>query len=62
MAAVKFPDVEPSFPLERIRKRAIGELNQYLQEQSYGLTRVKADLQPDSFTCREFPEEAVVRF
>jgi M6 family metalloprotease-like protein len=43
MAAVRFPDVEPSFPLERIRKRAIGELNQYLQEQSYGLTWVKAD-------------------
>jgi M6 family metalloprotease-like protein len=43
VAAVRFPDVEPSFPLERIRKRAIGELNQYLQEQSYGLTWVKAD-------------------
>lgn len=43
IAAVRFPDVEPSFPLERIRKRAIGELNQYLQEQSYGLTWVKAD-------------------
>jgi M6 family metalloprotease-like protein len=43
MAAVRFPDVEPSFPLERIRKKAIGELNQYLQEQSYGLTWLKAD-------------------
>ena len=43
MAAVRFPDVEPSFPLERIRKKAVGDLDQYLQEQSYGLTWVKAD-------------------
>ena len=38
MVAVKFPDVEPSFTLERIRKRAVVELNQYVKEQSYGLT------------------------
>jgi hypothetical protein len=43
MVAVKFPDVDPSFPLERIRKRAVGELDQYVREQSYGLTWVKAD-------------------
>jgi len=43
MVAVKFPDVEPSFPLERIRKKVVSELNQYITEQSYGLTWVKAD-------------------
>ena len=30
MVAVKFPDVEPSFPLERIRKKVVSELNQYI--------------------------------
>ena len=43
VAAVRFPDVEPSFPLERIRKRAVGDLNEYVKEQSYGKTWVKAD-------------------
>lgn len=43
MVAVEFPDVEPSFPLERIRKKAVGELNQYIKEQSYDLTWIKAD-------------------
>lgn len=43
MAAVKFPDVEPTFPLERIRKRAVDDLNEYIKEQSYGLAWVKAD-------------------
>jgi M6 family metalloprotease-like protein len=43
MAAVKFPDVEPRFPLERTRKRAVEGLNQYVREQSYGLAWIKAD-------------------
>jgi M6 family metalloprotease-like protein len=43
MAAVRFPDVEPSFPLERIRKKVVGDLNEYVKEQSYGLTWVNAD-------------------
>lgn len=41
--AVRFPDVEPSFPLERIRKKVVRGLTRYVQEQSYGLTWVKAD-------------------
>lgn len=43
MAAVKFPDVEPRFPLERTRKRVVEGLNQYVQEQSYGRAWIKAD-------------------
>lgn len=43
MVAVEFPDVEPSFSLERIRKKVVIDLNQYVQEQSYGLAWVKAD-------------------
>lgn len=43
MAAVKFPDVEPSFPLERIRKKAVVDLNDYIKEQSYGRAWVNAD-------------------
>ena len=43
MVAVRFPDVEPSSTLERIRKRTVEDLNQYIKEQSYGLTWVKAD-------------------
>jgi hypothetical protein len=41
--AVKFPDVEPSFTLEQIRKKAVADLNLYVQEQSYGLGWVKSD-------------------
>jgi hypothetical protein len=41
--AVKFPDVEPSFPLKRIRRKAVRGLNNYVREQSYSLTWVKAD-------------------
>jgi hypothetical protein len=41
--AVKFPDIEPSFPLERIRRKAAQGLNKYVKEQSYGLAWVKAD-------------------
>lgn len=43
MVAVQFPDVEPRFPLERIKKRVVVGLNRYVREQSYGLTWVKAD-------------------
>ncbi len=41
--AVKFPEVEPSFPLKHIRGKVIQGLNKYVKEQSYGLTWVKAD-------------------
>ena len=41
--AVKFPDVEPSFPLKRIRRKGAQGLNKYVKEQSYGLTWGKAD-------------------
>jgi len=41
--AVRFPDEEPSFPLNAIRTKAARDLNQYVKEQSYGLTWVKAD-------------------
>ena len=41
--AVRFPDVEPTFPIKRIRKRVVRGLNKYVKEQSYGLTWVKAD-------------------
>lgn len=41
--AVRFPDVEPIFPLERIRRKVVQDLNEYVKEQSYGLTWVKAD-------------------
>lgn len=43
ITAVKFPDMEATFPLERIRKKVVYELNEYVKEQSYGLTWVKAD-------------------
>jgi hypothetical protein len=43
MVAVKFPDVEPTFALERIRKKVVMELDHYIREQSYDLTWVKAD-------------------
>ena len=43
MAAVRFPDVEPSFPLERIQKKVLVDLNDYVKEQSYGRAWVNAD-------------------
>jgi len=43
MAAVRFPDVESRFSLDRIRKRAVKELDDYLREQSYGQAWLKAD-------------------
>ena len=53
MVAVRFPDVQPSVPLERIQKKVVEDLNRYVKEQSYGLTWVKADFRgwlmlPDS--------------
>ena len=41
--AVRFPDVEPRFPIKRIRKKVVRGLNKYVKEQSYSLTWVKAD-------------------
>ena len=41
--AVRFPDVEPKFPLKRIQKKVVRGLDKYVREQSYGLTWVKAD-------------------
>lgn len=41
--AVQFPDVEPRFPIKRIRKKVVRGLDKYVREQSYGLTWVKAD-------------------
>jgi len=43
MVAVRFPDVEPRFALEQIRKKAVIDLDQYLREQSYGQAWLKAD-------------------
>ena len=43
MLAVRFPDAEPTVPLERIRNKAVIDLNEYIKEQSFGLTWVKAD-------------------
>ncbi len=41
--AVRFPDVEPKFPLKLLQRKAVIGLNKYVKEQSYGLTWVKAD-------------------
>ncbi|RPH51475.1 MAG: hypothetical protein EHM85_06445, partial [Desulfobacteraceae bacterium] len=53
MAVVRFPDAEPSLSLDRVKKRVVQELDQYVREQSYGLAWVKADFRgwvrlPDS--------------
>lgn len=40
MVAVRFPDVKPKFSLDHIRERAVRRLNMYVNEQSYGLTRI----------------------
>lgn len=40
MVAVRFPDVKPKFSLDQIRERAVRRLNMYVNEQSYGLTRI----------------------
>lgn len=41
--AVSFPDVDPRFPIERVRKKVVKGLNKYVKEQSYGMTWVKAE-------------------
>jgi len=43
MAAVRFADTDPGFPLDRIRRRAVEGLDQYVREQSYGLAWIRAD-------------------
>lgn len=43
MAAVRFPDVEPTSSLDQLQRRAVQGLNKYIQNQSYGLTWIKAD-------------------
>jgi M6 family metalloprotease-like protein len=43
MAVVRFPDVEPTFPLERIQKKVVVDLDRYVKEQSYGQAWLKAD-------------------
>ena len=41
--ALRFPDVEPSFSLEKIRGKVVQGLNKYVKEQAYGMTWVNAD-------------------
>ena len=53
IVAVRFPDVKPKITLQNIRRKAITGLNNYLKEQSYGLTWIKPDFKgwvmlPDS--------------
>jgi hypothetical protein len=43
VAAVRFPDVEPALSLDQVRNKAVTGLSRYVEEQSYGLTRVNAD-------------------
>jgi M6 family metalloprotease-like protein len=43
VAAVTFPDARPGKPIEELKKRIMGSLNTYIQEQSYGQTSVKVD-------------------
>lgn len=43
MVVVRFPDATPSLPIEAVRKKAVGVLNAYVKEQSYGLASIKAD-------------------
>ncbi len=43
MVAVRFPDVEPRFSLDRLRDKAVTDLNNYVKAQSYGRAWVKAE-------------------
>ncbi len=43
MVAVRFPDVQPSKPLEEVKRRAVFGLDKYTKEQSYGRSWIKAD-------------------
>lgn len=53
IVAVRFPDVKPSIPLQKIQKRVVKGLNNYIKEQSYGLAWIVSDFKgwitlPDS--------------
>lgn len=53
MVAVRFPDAQPGLTLDKIKARVTGDLNRYIEEQSYGLASIKADFRgwvdlPDS--------------
>lgn len=55
ITVVRFPDAEPTTPLEQLKKRAVNSLNAYIKEQSYGLSSIKADFRgyvmlPDSLS------------
>ena len=53
IVAVRFPDVRPNVSLQQIKRKTLTSLNNYVYEQSYGLTWVEPDfkgwvLLPDS--------------
>lgn len=53
IVAVRFPDVKPNASLQDIKKKTTTGLNNYVKEQSYGLTWIKSDFRgwvqlPDS--------------
>lgn len=55
VVAVRFPDVKPRLSLIQIRRKAVEGLDQYVREQSYGLTWLEADFKgwirlPDSIS------------
>jgi hypothetical protein len=41
MVAVRFPDIEPRFSLDRLRDKVVADLNNYVKAQSYGRTWVR---------------------
>ncbi|MBW1786625.1 MAG: hypothetical protein JRK53_08435 [Deltaproteobacteria bacterium] len=43
VVAAGFPDANPDFSLERIKRKAVKGLSRYVREQSYGLTWVNPD-------------------
>jgi hypothetical protein len=43
MAVAQFPDVKPRVPLRDIERTVVQELNEYVKDQSYGQTWVKAE-------------------
>ncbi|MFH1241363.1 MAG: hypothetical protein V1689_03280 [Pseudomonadota bacterium] len=43
MVAVRFPDIEPRFSLDKLRDRAVTDLSNYVKAQSYGRAWVKAE-------------------
>ncbi len=56
VVAVRFPDAQPSIPLERVRQKSINGLAAYVKEQSYGQAAVAADFKgyvtlPDSLNA-----------